>query len=299
MIPATPGAAFSHAPHGHWSARTGFALVELLAVIAILAVLVGLALPAVQRAREAARRTTCGSNVRQAALAVGGYEAAHRRFPAGCDQVPMQPHLPAGTLHAWSSLVLPFLEESGLAGRIDHGRFWNAAGGNDAASRSRIAAYICPSALLAHIGKADYGGVSGAWMLGVDDVPFTGPEGLANGMLVPRDAGMQPVTAAAAIDGLACTLLLAESSDRGPPPATEPDPDDPAGRWATMNCFAQAAAFINADTSDIRGPHPGGAEVAFADGRVTFLNEHMDPAVLAAICTRNGGESAAGSSAVP
>jgi prepilin-type processing-associated H-X9-DG protein len=83
------------------------------------------------------------------------------------------------------------------------------------------------------------------------------------------------------------------------PPAAEPDPDDPAGRWATMNCFAQAAAFINTETSDIRGPHPGGAEAAFADGRVTFLNEHMDPVVLAALCTRNGGESAAASSAVP
>lgn len=296
MIPATPAAA---RPHGRPPARAGFALVELLAVVAILTVLVGLVLPSVQRAREAARRTACGTNLRQTALAVGGYEAAHRRFPAGCDQVPVQPHLPAGTLHAWSSLVLPFLEESGLAGRIDHARFWNAAGGNDRASRSRIAAYVCPSALLAHIGKADYGGVSRAWMLGVDDVPFAGPAGLTNGMLVPRDAGMQPVTAATATDGLACTLLLAESSDRGPPPAAEPDPDDPAGRWATMNCFAQAAAFINAQASDIRGPHPGGAEAAFADGRVSFLNEHMDPAVLATICTRNGGESAAGSSAVP
>jgi len=299
MIPATPAAARPHAPHGRPPARTGFALVELLAVIAILAVLVGLVLPAVQRTREAARRTACGSNVRQAALALGGYEAAHRRFPAGCDQVPVQPHLPAGTLHAWSSLVLPFLEESGLAGRIDHGRFWNAAGGNDVASRSRIAAYICPSSLLAHIGKADYGGVSGAWMLAVDGVPFAGAAGLTNGMLVPRDAGMQPVTAATVTDGLACTLLLAESSDRGPPPAAEPDPDDPAGRWATMNYFAQAAAFINAEASDIRGRHPGGVEAAFADGRVTFLNEHMDPVVLAAICTRDGVESAAGSSAVP
>jgi hypothetical protein len=91
-------------------------------------------------------------------------------LPLGCDQVPVPPRLPAGTLHAWSSLVLPFLEQSGFAGRIDHGRFWNAAGGNDVASRRRIAAYNCPSALLAHIGKADYGGVSGAWMLGVDGV---------------------------------------------------------------------------------------------------------------------------------
>jgi DNA-directed RNA polymerase subunit A' len=57
--------------------------------------------------------------------------------------------------------------------------------------------------------------------------------------------------------------------------------------------------YVNPETSDIRGPHPGGAEAAFADGRVTFLNEHMDPVVLAALCTRNGGESAAASSAVP
>lgn len=298
MIPATTSAVWSRALHGQRPASIGFALVELLTVVAILAVLVGLLLPAIQRAREVARRTACGTNVRHLALAVGGYESAHRRFPAGCDQVPVPPHLPVGTLHAWSSLVLPFLDESGLAGRIDYARFWNAAGGNDVASRSRIAAYICPSALLAHIGKADYGGVSGAWMLGVDDVPFAGSAGLTNGMLVSRDTGMQPVTAATVTDGLACTLLVAESTDRGPPPAAEPAHDDPAGRWATMNCFAQAAAFVNAEAGDIRGPHPGGAQAAFADGRVAFLNEQMDPAVLAALCTRNGGEPAA-SSAVP
>jgi len=299
MIPATLPAACPPPVHGRTRAGAGFALLELLAVVAILAVLVGLVLPAVQRAREAARRTACGNHVRQSALAVCGYAAARRRFPAGCDQVAVHPHLPSGTLHAWSSLVLPFLEGSGLAGRIDHGRFWNADGGNDVASRCRIATYACPSALLDHVGKADYGGVSGAWMLGVEGVPFTGAAGLTDGMLVPRDAATHPVTAAAVTDGLGRTLLLAESTDRGPPPGGEPDPDDPAGRWATMNCFAQAAAFVNADASDIRGPHPGGAQAAFADGRVAFLNEQMDPAVLAAICTRNGGEAAAGSSAVP
>jgi len=299
MIPLTFPAAFPQPAHRHPKAVGGFALVELLAVVAILTVLLGLVLPAVQRARETARRTACGNNVRQSAFAVCGYTAARRRFPAGCDQVPVHPDLPSGTLHAWSSVVLPFLEETGLVGRIDHGRFWNAAGGNDVASRSRVSVYACPSALLDHIGKADYGGVSGAWMLGVDGVPFTGSAGLSNGMLVPRDAATHPLTAAAVTDGLGCTLLLAEATDRGPPPSAEPDPDDPSGRWATMNCFAQAAAFVNADASDIRGPHPGGAEAAFADGRVAFLNEQMDPAVLAAICTRNGGESAAGSSGVP
>lgn len=299
MIPATFSAARPAPVFGRPRAAAGFALVELLAVVAILGLLVGLVLPAVQRARETARRTACGNNVRQSALAVCGSAEARRRFPAGCDQLPVHPHLPSGTLHAWSSLVLPFLEDAGLAGRIDHGLLWNAAGGNDVASRSRIPAYVCPSALVDHLGKADYGGVSGAWMLAVEGVPFTGAEGLTNGMLVPRDAGARPVTAAAVTDGLGCTLLLAESTDRGPPPGVAADPDDPAGRWATMNCFSQAAAFINADAGDIRGPHPGGAQAAFADGRVAFLNEQMDPAVLAAICTRNGGEQAAGFSAVP
>ena len=295
MIPTTSSTRPSPNSCGH---RQAFSLVELLAVVAILGVLVGLLLPAVQRVREAARRTTCGNNVRQAALAVAGYEVAKRRFPAGCDQRPVDPALPAGTLHAWSSLVLPSLEEAATAIRIDYTRPWNAPGGNDAAARTRIAAYICPAAMLANVGKADYGGVSGAWMFGVEGVPFLGPKGLTNGMLVPLDGSTGPVTAATATDGLGHTLLIAESIDRGPAPGPSDD-DDPAGRWATQNCFAQASAFVNADSSDIRGLHHGGAEAAFADGRVAFLSELMDPAVLAAICTRNGGELAAGAAAVP
>jgi len=276
-----------------------FSLVELLAVLVILAGIAGLMLPAIQRAREAARRTTCRNNVRQAALAVIGHEVAKRRFPPGCDQVPAPPRLQAGTLLAWSATVLPYLEESGLACRLDSTRAWNDPRGNAEAATTRVAAYVCPSALQSYPGKADYGGVSGAWMLSVAGVPFTGAEGLANGMLVPRTEATRSVTAATATDGLGHTLLIAESTDRGPPAGAPADADDPAGRWATMNCFSQASAFVNADTGDIRGPHSGGAEASFADGRVAFLSEQMDPAVLAAICTRNGGESAAGLPPVP
>ncbi|MFM7184623.1 MAG: DUF1559 domain-containing protein [Planctomycetota bacterium] len=283
----------------HTRSPAAFSLVEVLVVTVILAGVLGLMLPAIQRAREAARRTTCRNNVRQAALAVTGYEAAKRRFPAGCDQVPAPPLLEAGTLLAWSAVVLPFLEESGVASRIDLSRAWNDHRGNAAAAVARVPAYICPSALQSYAGKADYGGVAGAWMLGVAGVPFPGPTGLTNGMLVPRTEPHSAVTAATATDGLGHTLLVAESTDRGPPAAAPADADDPAGRWATMNCFAQASAFVNADTGDIRGPHAGGAEASFADGRVAFLSDQMDPAVLAAICTRNGGESAAGLPVVP
>lgn len=292
-VPMIPASRIPHfRPTVGGAKSSGFSLIELLVVIGIIGTLVGLLLPSLQRVREAARRSACGNNLRQSALATLAYESAKRRFPAGCDQRAAGPDLPSGTLHAWSSFVLPFIEEGQNAGRIDYRRFWNASGGNEQASKQQVPSYICPSALLTYVGKADYGGVAGAWMLGVEGVPFLGPTGLTSGMLVPVDDATATVTAASATDGLGTTLLIAESVDRGLSAGPDTDPEDPAGRWAPHNCFAQAAAFVNGDTSDIRSPHAGGAQGAFADGRVAFLEETMDPIVLAALCTRNGGDSA-------
>jgi prepilin-type N-terminal cleavage/methylation domain-containing protein len=273
------------------SPRPAFTLVELLAVLAIVGTLIGMLLPAVQRAREFSRRTACGNHVRQTALGVGGYESARRRFPAGCDLVPRGAMLPDGTQHAWSSFILPFLEESALAGRIDYARPWNAPGGNRAAAAEQVAAYVCPSGLLPAAGKSDYGGIAGAWIV-AEGVPFSGPEGLHAGLLFADDGGHPPATAADVTDGLSRTLLVAEAVDRGP--AELPADDAEAtGRWARINCFAQAAAFVNAFGSDIASHHDGGAQAALADGRVTFLGDSIDPAVLSALCTRNGGEASA------
>jgi len=90
----------------------GFTLVELLVVIAIIATLIGLLLPAVQSAREAARRTQCMGNMRQIGLAVLGYESARRSFPAG--STTETPALYGPYYSTWTVDILPFIEQAQL-----------------------------------------------------------------------------------------------------------------------------------------------------------------------------------------
>ena len=82
--------------------RTGFTLIELLVVIAIIGVLVGLLLPAVQQAREAARRSSCANNLKQVGLAVHNFHDGYKKLPptsAGYAKLP------------WTGLLLPYLEQ--------------------------------------------------------------------------------------------------------------------------------------------------------------------------------------------
>ncbi|MBL8891055.1 MAG: DUF1559 domain-containing protein [Planctomycetaceae bacterium] len=90
--------------------RTGFTLVELLVVIAIIGVLMGLLLPAVQMAREAARRTQCQNNLKQWGLAFQQYEGTHREIP---------PARPADGFLTWPVMLLPYLEQRTLYDRFD------------------------------------------------------------------------------------------------------------------------------------------------------------------------------------
>lgn len=125
--------------------RLAFTLVELLVVIAIIGILVSLLLPAVQAAREAARRMQCSNNLKQISLALHNYVDTYKTFPpggitpGGCCGTPS-----AGT---WSLFILPFLEQQTLHARYDFNT-WNDTGRNTAntfVTTQLMPAYTCPS----------------------------------------------------------------------------------------------------------------------------------------------------------
>ncbi len=121
------------------AAQRGFTLIELLVVIAIIAILIALLLPAVQQAREAARRTHCRNNLRQIGLAIHNYESTFRVFPTvNAANSPI-----SGT--TFFASVLPMLEQGNTYSQYDF-NLGNAAAVNRAAVAQRIATYICPTA---------------------------------------------------------------------------------------------------------------------------------------------------------
>ena len=117
------------------SQRRGFTLVELLVVIAIIGILIALLLPAVQAAREAARRTQCVNNQKQLALAVANFESQFGRLPAGGK-------LPDNGEYSTLLILLPFIEASPLYGQYD---FDFRVYGNVELTRLQLPAFICPS----------------------------------------------------------------------------------------------------------------------------------------------------------
>jgi len=138
-----------------YTVRRGFTLVELLVVIAIIGVLVALLLPAVQAAREAARRMSCSNNIRQLALALHNYEDSNKRFPPGT--IYIYPLAPAADLNitidqgnwGWGAMLLPFVEQGNLHTTLRVGTVDMVAAVDNAASlaamRQKLSNWRCPS----------------------------------------------------------------------------------------------------------------------------------------------------------
>jgi prepilin-type N-terminal cleavage/methylation domain-containing protein/prepilin-type processing-associated H-X9-DG protein len=272
--------------HSRPGRRSGFTLVELLAVLAILGTLIGLLLPAIQRAREAGRLAQCANNLKQMGVALGTYEQAKKRFPPGNDQL-------GSRLHAWSSFILPFLEQASVSDRIDYTKPWDDPAGNLSKVDVTIPTYVCPSGIKQFPGKQDYGGILGAYInpTGEPLVPLSTRDE-HGGILYATDAEYkQSATAASVSDGLSRTLLVAEAVDReavGPDVHTHGD-----ACWACgTNCFPLNSRVVNDPAVDgFKSLHSGGLNSLFADGHVSFLDERVDVRVLIAICTRSGGET--------
>ncbi len=188
------------------TARGGFSLIELLAVLAIVGILVGLLLPAVQAAREGARRMECASNLRQIMLATQNYLSAHRALPPA---VCLAPRGGAWSIHA---RLLPFCEQSQLQNRIDfrfnYSDLVNAPQHADV-TKTKIPMFVCPSEIksepkvgpnLTHF-PTNFGANYGTWFV-FDATTRTGGEGA---FVVNR-----PIPTGAILDGMSNTLAFSE-----------------------------------------------------------------------------------------
>lgn len=126
-------------------ARTGFTLIELLVVIAIIAVLVALLLPAVQAAREAARRSQCVNNLKQMGLGLLNFEQTYRSFP--CESTgSFYDSPPSAPRHGWPARVLPFLEQTTLSSSMNFQVHWYDLANTTGAS-TVVKSFNCPSAI--------------------------------------------------------------------------------------------------------------------------------------------------------
>ena len=130
----------------HQGFTGGFTLVELLVVIAIIGVLVALLLPAVQAAREAARRTECMNRLRQIALACQNHHDAKRAFPgsSAADYVQPQTNPPKLTGFGYIPQILPYVEMQSLRNLVDLKKQWSDPV-NDAAEATSLPSFRCPS----------------------------------------------------------------------------------------------------------------------------------------------------------
>jgi len=310
--------------------RQGFTLVELLVVIAIIGVMVGLLLPAVQAAREAARRMQCGNNLKQLTLAMHNYESSYKTLPPS--------RITTGeSRHSWSSFMLPFIEQGSVYDIYNFNVRWFRPE-NYPATSTTVSSFICPStpstrmipnatAQAAHVvvppggfGPSDYSSTNEIRrsFFEANGLPF--PPGILRGSPGAMDRN-RPTRFADILDGLSNTMMFAERCGR---PEIYVARKRPTGvvvvdgwGWAdydntsgSVNGASLDGTLLNSTASSapfattINGPcavnctnnseyysfHPGGINMSLVDGSVRFLSDSVSAQILGAVVTRAGGE---------
>jgi hypothetical protein len=240
--------------------------------VAVSAVAVALLLPAVQAAREAARRTTSKNNMKQIMLALHNYADAYGAFPAGTH--PNKDLKPPQRL-SWMADILPYIDLAAVHKQIDFKKAWDDPA-NGTAVGTRVATFLNPSA--DQSAKADppvtnYVGMAG---VGADgpDLPVTSPRAGCFGY--NRVTKMSDIT-----DGTSNTVMISEASKNPGPWA--------AGGRSTLRSLT-AEPYINGPDG-IGDSHEGGCLMGFADGSVRFISDKTDPKTLRGLMTINGLES--------
>ncbi len=307
--------------------RSAFTLIELLVVIAIIAILIALLLPAVQQAREAARRTQCKNHLKQLGLAIHNYESTFTMLPInrygdyGYSSV-WNSAFEDSYSWSWLATILPYIDQAPLynAANIPHVRLQNSL-----QLAAPVVVFTCPSDTLSGspvrnelsnylrtnplVGMTNYKGVQGANFCWGD---WANP-GVAGNGCEPWESGdgaffpmnwVRPLGWRHFLDGTSQTLIIGEqdfnAGDAGP------------GRyglgyaWAhSVEAGASAAFPINARRPDgtpyapgdwqgrngFRSRHVGGAQFALADGTVRFLSENMALGLYRALATVLGSET--------
>ncbi len=282
--------------------RSGFTLVELLVVIAVIGILVALLLPAVQAAREAARRTRCLNNLKQIALATHNYHDSLRSYPSGWIGDDPNTKLPLAEGHSgwgWNTLLLPFMEQNKLHDTIDF-NLEIAHQLNRGAVQSHIGILRCPTDVNTEL--FDLPTANGPLTMAISNyvgnfgtVELEDYEGAPVGTIALGDGLFHHnsrIRLADIKDGSSHTLAVGErNSRRGFSTWT----GVVAGGDEAMARVVAIADHVPNDGhghfDDFASEHPSGANFSFADGSVQLIHENIDINVFRALATRSGGET--------
>ncbi len=272
--------------------RPGFTLVELLVVIAVIGTLVALLLPAVQAARESARRAQCANHLKQIGLGMLNYESTHHVFPPTFGRSPN---------HHLLTYLLPYIEQQVVYAKYTFAKNWSATE-NKAARETDIATFLCPSAPGQRKYISDYAAgtriESGVWKPLVSAGAITMRSEWVNVFLSEawRCTRLAEVT-----DGLSNTFVLFEVAGRPDSylrgGTLEPNRTISGARWADdegpfwVHSMCNGTQLVNcSNNNEIFAFHTAGANFLYGDGTVRFHSEAIDPETFVSLFTRSAGD---------